>query len=316
MSFTEKDGWFMEINNQWKGIATSLKCQEILEDQKSKYQHIVVFRSETFGNVLLLDGVIQLTEKDECAYQEMISHPALFSHHNPERVLIVGGGDGGVLREVTKHSGIKEIVICEIDQMVIDFAKKYFPSVACSWDDPRVRLVCADASVFIKLEKNWNKFDVIICDSSDPVGPAQVLFEQPFYTAMHRALRPGGKVSTQAESMWLHLDLIKQLVVLANNIFENVGYLTTQIPTYPCGQIGLLQCSKANPDQSPTSFHDFKQPCRSPASDMVLKYYSPELHIAAYTLPVFIQKALVMAKQTGKEITAKGEKRKRDETNA
>lgn len=290
-----KDGWYHEVNEQWPGVACSLECEEILFDEKSQYQHVQVFKSTTFGNVLILDGVIQLTDRDEAAYQEMITHLPLFSHPNPKRVFIVGAGDGGVLREVVKHACVEEIVICEIDQMVIDCGKKYFPSVATAWDDKRVKLVCDDASKFIAADENKGMFDVIICDSSDPIGPAQALFEPPFYRAMNGALRAGGRISTQAESMWLHLDLIKSLVSATSLIFPQVHYATTQIPTYPCGQIGLLQLQKTGDDSTPTASPI--TPARKPEQGMNLRYYTTELHTASFTLPKFVVEAIEASKK-------------------
>lgn len=292
------NGWYHEVNSQWPGIACSLEVEEILHDEKSLYQHVQVFKSKSFGNVLILDGVIQITDRDEMAYQEMITHLPMFSHPNPKRVFIIGAGDGGVLREVVKHSCVEEIVICEIDQMVIDCGKKYFPTVATAWDDKRVKLVCDDASKFIELESNKNYFDVIICDSSDPVGPAQALFEPPFFKAMNAVLRPGGRISTQAESMWLHLPLIKSLVTSTSLIFPEVHYATTQIPTYPCGQIGLLQLQKEGDGSIKTSSP--LTPARTPDKDMDLKYYSAALHSAAFVLPQFAMNAIQEAREEAK----------------
>jgi spermidine synthase len=286
--------YFHEVNRQWKGIACSIECEEILFDEKSDYQHVQVFRSSTFGNVLILDGVIQLTTRDEMAYQEMITHLPLFAHPNPKRVCIVGAGDGGVLREVVKHEDVEEIIICEIDKMVIECGKKFFPSVSTAWDDPRVTFVCGDASQYIDTEENKERFDVIICDSSDPEGPAEVLFEPPFFRAMHQALRAGGRISTQAESMWLHLPLIQKLVAATSLIFPEVEYATTQIPTYPAGQIGLLQLQKAGDATTPTSSPIV--PARTPAVGMELSFYTPELHAASFVLPKFAVEAINQAK--------------------
>jgi len=287
------NGYFHEVNVQWPGIACSLEVEEVLHDEQSKYQHVQVFKSTTFGHVLVLDDVLQLTDRDECAYQEMITHLPLFSHPNPKRVFIVGAGDGAVLREVVKHACVEEIVICEIDQMVIDMGKKYFGTTP-GWEDKRVKLVCQDASKYIEQPENKEYFDVIICDTSDPIGPAQALFEPPFYKAMSGALRPGGRVCTQAESMWLHLDLIKTLVSSTSMIFPEVHYATTQIPTYPAGQIGLLQLQKAGNDEVPTASPI--TPARKPADDMKLSYYSTELHSAAFVLPKFVADAVKDAK--------------------
>jgi len=299
--------WYCEVNEQWPGIACSLQVEEILWDQKSKYQHVQVFKSKTFGNVLVLDGVIQITEKDESAYQEMLTHVPMFSHPNPEHVLIVGGGDGGIIREVAKHASVKSITICEIDQMVIDCGKKFFPSIANTWDDPRVTLVCGDAAVYMKTPEVKGKFDVIICDSSDPVGPAEALFELPFYKCMNDALRDGGKIGTQAESMWMHLDLIKRLITQVSAMFASCEYTTTQIPTYPCGQIGLLICSREDAN-APMTGKGCRTPVRPVPESMLplLKYYSTELHPAAFVLPAFVANAIEAARAQCKALMAAG----------
>ena len=195
---------------------------------------MLFFRSTNHGMVLVLDGVIQVTESDEFSYQEMIAHIPMFAHGNAEKVLVIGGGDGGVLREVRhgescddlrrftphqltlsrsqicKHQGVKEVVICEIDEDVISYSKKYLPSLACGYDDPRVTVKVMDGAEFMR--QNPGVFDVIITDSSDPIGPASVLFEAPFYRGMYDALADGGIICTQGECMWLHKDLIKPLV--------------------------------------------------------------------------------------------------------
>lgn len=241
-------GWFSEVNSQWPGQALSLEVSEVLWDKKSDYQHVQVFKNKVWGTVLVLDGVIQVTEKDEIAYHELITHIPLFSHKKPENVLVVGGGDGGSMREILKHPSVKKVVICEIDQMVIDVAKKYLPQLAVSYSDPRVTVVCQDAAKYMEQKDVLGTFDVIIADTSDPVGPAAALFEAPFYKCMYNALRPGGKVCTQAECIWLNLDLIQKLVYENMDLYANVEYATTQIPTYPCGQIGFLLCSKSEDD--------------------------------------------------------------------
>lgn len=278
------DGWFHERGELWKGQAMSLKVKKVLDHHRTDFQDLLVFESEHHGTVLVLDGVIQVTTRDEFSYQEMIAHIPLFAHPNPKKVLVIGGGDGGVLREVARHKGVEEIVECEIDEGVIIASKKHLPSLAKGYDDPRVSVQIMDGAKF--MEEHQDSFDVIITDSSDPIGPASVLFETPFYNAMYKSLRKGGIVCTQGECMWLHLDLIKPLVNSISQTFTTVEYAYTTIPTYPSGQIGFILATKgAKTCKVPTRAEDLDF-----QSD--LKYYTPELHKAAFVLPAFCQRAI------------------------
>jgi len=278
------DGWFHERGVLWPGQAMSLKVEEVLDHHRSEYQDVLVFKSAEYGTVLVLDGVIQVTERDEFSYQEMIAHLPLFAHPGPKRVLVIGGGDGGVLREIGRHPGVEEIVICEIDKDVIDVSKKYLPSLAKGYDDPRVKVYVMDGFKF--LSEHENTYDVIITDSSDPVGPASVLFETPFYDLMYKSLRDGGIVCTQGECIWLHLDLIRPLVQKISQTYSTVEYAYTTIPTYPSGQIGFIIATKN------------RGPCREAARDpdegmrKALRYYSAEMHGASFILPAFAKRAI------------------------
>jgi spermidine synthase len=198
--------------------------------------------------------------------------------------LVIGGGDGGVLREIAKHPSVEEIFICEIDKDVIDYSKKYLPSLAVGYEDPRVTVKIMDGAKF--MEENQASFDVIITDSSDPIGPASVLFETPFYNGMHAALREGGIVCTQGECMWLHVHLIKPLIDSIKQTYTNVTYAYTCIPTYPSGQIGFILASKGACDFKAKS---------EPADDVQagLNYYTPEMHNAAFVLPAFAKRAIL-----------------------
>ncbi|XP_065184239.1 spermidine synthase-like [Sycon ciliatum] len=282
-----RNGWFSEINNLWPGQAMSIEVEEVLHHERSDYQDVLVFKSKTYGNVLVLDGVIQLTERDEFSYQEMITHLPMFSHPNPQKVLIIGGGDGGVVREVLKHATVEQVVQCEIDKMVIDVSKKYLPSTASCYSNPKLYQHVGDGFAFMREHKN--EFDVIITDSSDPDGPAESLFEQPYYELMKAALRPNGIISTQGECMWLHLLLIKKMLQFNRGLFPTAEYGFTTIPTYPSGQIGFMLCS-CNPETK------FSEPARTitdaEADAMDLKYYSSAVHRAAFVLPRFVQKEL------------------------
>lgn len=274
-------GWFSEIGVMWPGQAMSIEVEDILFEGKSDYQNVVVFKSKNYGNVLALDGVIQCTERDEFSYQEMLTHIPMCAHPDPKKVLVIGGGDGGVLREVAKHACVEEIVICEIDKMVIDVSKKWLPHMAAGYDDPRVKVNIGDGCKF--LENSNNEYDVIIVDSSDPIGPAEVLFEKPFYVNMRKALREGGLISTQGECQWLHLELIERLLVQSRDLYKHAEYAFTTIPTYPCGQIGFCVCSLRN--ESPSV------PVREINTEQ-LKYYNAAVHRAAFVLPQFASKVL------------------------
>merc|ERR1712144_37652 len=215
---TIKDGWFREISDMWPGQAMTLKVKNVIHHEKSKYQDVLIFESTDYGTVLVLDNVIQCTERDEFAYQEMITHLAMNSHPNPKKVLVIGGGDGGVLREVIKHDCVEEAILCDIDEAVIRLSKKYLPGMAISYQHPKVKVHVGDGSKF--LDDYKNEFDVIITDSSDPEGPAESLFQKPYFELLHGALREGGIITTHAENPW------------------------TTTPTYPAGQIGFMVCCK------------------------------------------------------------------------
>ncbi|EYU25208.1 hypothetical protein ABFS82_06G022800 [Erythranthe guttata] len=302
---TVVSGWFSEhqsssdanltevyFNNpMWPGEAHSLKVEKVLFKEKSKYQEVMVFQSSAYGKVLVLDGIVQLTEKDECAYQEMITHLPLCSIQSPTNVLVVGGGDGGVLREICRHSSVKLIDICEIDQMVIDVSKKFFPELAMGFEDPRVHLHVGDAIDFLR-HAPQGKYDAVIVDSSDPVGPAQELVERPFFESIARALRPGGVLCNMAESMWLHTHLIQDMVSLCRQIFKgSVRYAWASVPTYPSGVIGFVLCST---EGFPSV--DFLHPI-NPIENLEdalhyrreLMFYNSEIHKAAFALPSFVK---------------------------
>lgn len=291
------DGWFTELGSMWPGQGLSLKVNEVLYQGRSDFQDVCVFESEAYGTVLVLDGVIQATDRDEFAYQELMAHLPLCALEDPARkALVVGGGDGGVLRELARHKSLEEIHIAEIDKMVIEVAKKYFPQMAVGFNDPRVKVNVCDGIKYVE-ESEPNTYDVIVVDSSDPVGPAEVLFEKPFFEAMHRALKPGGVICTQAESLWLHIDVIKALVAMCKEVFVggSVSYAYTTIPTYPSGQIGMLICSKAKEGAAPLDPRTPRQtvPVDSTVEGVPpLKYYNPNIHSASFVLPKFAQDAL------------------------
>ncbi|KAJ8486697.1 hypothetical protein OPV22_019182 [Ensete ventricosum] len=291
-SLSDNDGNFMYFNNpMWPGEAHSLKVEKILYQGKSEFQEILVFQSSMYGKVLVLDGIVQLTERDECAYQEMIAHLPLCSIPSPKTVLVIGGGDGGVLREIARHSSVEHIDICEIDKMVIDVCKQFFPDLSVGFDDPRVRLHVADGIKFLR-DAPEAMYDVIIVDSSDPIGPARELVEKPFFEMIARALKPGGVLCNQAESMWLHTHLIQDMLSICREIFKSVHYAWASVPTYPSGVIGFLLCSTNGP---PVHFLNPINPIdkqEALQSKRELRFYNSEMHKAAFVLPSFAKKEL------------------------
>lgn len=282
------DGWFMEKNKQWPGQANSLQVQKILLHKKTKFQDLLVFESSDWGKVLVLDGVIQLTERDECSYQEMMAHLPLFAHTNPKDVLVVGGGDGGVTREVCKHSCVERIVQYDIDAGVVDAAKEFFPTISHAYANPKVDLNIGDGLAFVEKAKDCS-FDVIIVDSSDPVGPAAKLFSKEFYENAHRILRPGGVICAQGECLWVHDDIIVAMKDYAS-CYASAEYASLQVPTYPSGQIGafLARRAFAEKDADPSC----RMPRRPVQADMELKYYTKDMHSAAFAIPAFLERKL------------------------
>jgi len=281
------NGWFMEKNKQWSGQAFSLEVEKVLEVKQSEFQDIMVFQSKNHGNVLVLDGVIQCTEFDEYCYQEMLAHLALNSHPNPEKVLIIGGGDGGIARECAKHPKVKSVTQCEIDGDVVALSKKYLPSMASGFDSPKMNLNIGDGFAF--MEKHQNEFDVVISDTSDPVGPAERLFSENYYKLVHAALKEDGILSVQGECMFLHANLIRNLLDFCNGLFAKAAYATSYVPTYPCGQIGYVLASK-------NAHTNFKTPAivfnEEEKESIGFRYYDEEIHENAFVLPRAFKKIL------------------------
>lgn len=210
----------------------------------------------------------------------MIAHLPLASHPNPVSVLVIGGGDGGVLREVLKHPSVKSAVLCDIDEAVPRVSKQFLPHMAAGFDDPRVTVHIGDGFKFLDDKKK--EFDVIITDSSDPVGPANSLFEKPYFQLLKESLKDGGSISTQGECIWLHLPLINDLMTMTRGLFPVAEFAYTSIPTYPSGTIGFVVCTL-----------DEKRDLRTPLRDVKnVRYWNKQVHKQAFTLPTFAQKVV------------------------
>ncbi|KAJ7945890.1 Spermidine synthase [Quillaja saponaria] len=283
-------GWFSEYCPVWPGQTHFLKVEKILFQGKSKFQSMMVFQSSAYGKVFVLDGALQLTEKDECSYQEMMTHLPLCSIPNPKKVLLIGGGDGGILREISRHSSVEQIDICEIDTMLIDVYKEFFPDIAVGYKDSRVTVHIVDGTVFLSSVPRGT-YDAIIVDCFDPIRPDHEVFESPFFELVSRALRPGGVICIQAESIWFRSLHIEELFIKCRQTFKgSVDYAWTIVPAYPSGVIGFLLCSTEGP------YIDFRNPInpigpegRYGVAKEPLKFYNSEVHSAAFCLPSFVK---------------------------
>ncbi|KAG5153734.1 hypothetical protein JHK82_011703 [Glycine max] len=284
-------GWYADVS--WPGEAHIYKMEKIIFQGKSEFQELLVFESSRHGKVAILDGYIQLTENDEFAYQEMLTHLALCSIPNPKKVLLVGGGDGGILREISRHSSVEHIDICEIDKMVIHVYKKFFPDIAVGYEDPRVHVHIRDGIAFINSVPEGT-YDVIILDAFQPMGPiAEVLADKCFLESVAKALRPGGVLSAPADSLWLKNFVVADTIANCKKIFKgSVNYAWTTVPTYASGVIGFMLCSTEGPPVN------FKHPTNklNPEQNGVAKgppkFYNPEIHAAAFCLPSFVDKVV------------------------
>ncbi|XP_020291288.1 spermidine synthase [Pseudomyrmex gracilis] len=284
---TMKKGWFSEINDLWPGVALSLEIKEVLHSERSKYQDILVVKTKSHGTALILDNVIQCTEKDEFSYHEMIAYLPLCSHPKPENVLIVGGGDGGAAREVAKHPEVKHITLVDIDDRVIEVCRQYFPHLSLGLNNPKVNVSPGDGFEF--LQHHQGEYDVIITDSSDPVGPAENLFKQQYYQLLKNALKPGGIIASQGGTVWESIDQVRSTLKHCKSVFPVATYAITAVPTYPTGQIGFILGSK----DSQTNFREpLKVFSEEDLDRMEMQYYNDKIHRAAFALPRIIEKTL------------------------
>jgi spermidine synthase len=264
---------------QTAGSGIFFTVSKVLYSGRSRFQTIEIILNRDYGRVLLLDGLVQTTERDEFYYHEMLVHPAMASHFKPEHVLIIGGGDGGALREVLRY-GVEKVWLVEIDGRVLEACRAHFPWLRAAFKDRRAELVVADGNVFI--DKTPQTFDVIIVDSSDPVGPSTVLHEEAFYRRLKSRLKPGGIVAAQAGSLLLHQESHARKSVFLKKIFRHSGLYLGPVPTYPVG----TWCYNFLSDRvNPLAIRKLRLP-------EGLKYFNADIHRAAFALPNFLMEKL------------------------
>jgi len=268
--------WLKEM--QLKDVAMTYKVKETLVTRKTEFQDLAIVDTESLGRMLVLDGIVQTTIKDEFVYHEMISHIPLFTHLNPKKVLVVGGGDGGVIREVLKHNSVTKVVLCEIDKAVIEECKKYLPEISCALEDPKCEIFIGDGIKYVKEHKN--EFDVIIVDSTDPFSIAEGLFGGNFYKDISESLTKDGIFIAQTETPFFLPETVKKVFSDAKNIFPITKLFMAGIPTYPGGYWSFTIGSKK---------YDPEKVDISAIPDINARYYTPELHKACFVLPKYIQ---------------------------
>lgn len=266
--------WITEYSTD--NLKLSMRVKSVLHTEKTPYQDILIADTYEYGRVLMLDGAYQLTEKDEFTYSEMMAHVPMCAHRNPEKVMIIGGGDGAIMREVLKHKCVKKCTLIDIDARVIECSKKYLPFAGCAFSDPRADVKCMDAMKYIR--ETDERYDVVIVDSTDPVEFAAGLFQSGFYADVKGVMNPDGMLSELTESPFTDTDLMTQAMREMRKVFPVVKMYWGAVPTYPGGMwtygVAALKdgCRPAAPlrEVEPT------------------KYYTKEIHRAAFELPPFL----------------------------
>ena len=251
-----------------------------LFSQETEFQRIDVFETPQYGRVLALGGVINTTEKDERGYHEMLVHVPLMAHPDPKDVLIIGGGDGGTLREVVRHTEVERAVMVEIDEVVVEACREHLPTIACAFEHPRAHLIIGDGLAHVR-DSAEGSYDVILVDSTDPVDAAVELFTPEFYAHCHRALKKGGILVPQSDSFTYYPERVDKIQRTLADLFDVCTLYTSHVPTYPSGLWSFTFASKGVEPWGDEERVD----TRYEAIEDGLCYYTPELHRAAFALP-------------------------------
>jgi spermidine synthase len=273
------DFWFCEKNTD--GYEVKWKINKILHREKTPYQELAVVETQEWGKALILDDALQVSEKDEFIYHEMIAHVPMYSHPHPQDVLIIGGGDGGTLREICRHNCLQSVDMVEIDARVVKTSRDYFPLIASAFDDPRLTLYSQDGVAFVKNPPR--KYDLVVVDSSDPVGPAQQLFTREFYANVYKCLKDDGMMVVQSESPLFYREVFSSVYRNIDSAFPRTQVYLACIPTYVSGPWSFTIGSKV---------YDPRQASGDRSTINDLKYYNDQVHAAAFALPGFIRDML------------------------
>ncbi len=273
-----------------KGYSQSMELKgKPLADERSRYQRIKIFDTVANGRVMTLDDIVQITTRDESAYAEMLTHLPLFEHGATERVMIVGGGDLSIADEALKHRNVKEVVLVDIDGRVIELCRKHFGEInARAFRDKRLSIEVADAFEFLGRKNARGRFDLIVGDRPDPIGPGKALFGETFYDRIRTALRPGGFATFQTGvpfyQPWEITDALKEL----SDFFPQSGLYLTVVPTYVGGYMALSWAGKGGPLGTPAGIKRAQAAFRK--SKIKTDYYNADIHAAAFVLPEWIRR--------------------------
>lgn len=275
------DTWFEELDAE-QNLGMKFRTTKHLFSKKSPFQQVDIYNTVTHGRLLAHDGLIMVTEKDEFIYHDMITHVPMMTHPNPEKVLIIGGGDGGTAREVLRYKSVKKCVMVEIDPVVIDASREWLPQTSCQFNNPKLEILIADGVDFMKTSKEI--FDVIIVDSSDPIGPATPLFNIDFYKDIYARLSDDGIVVSQCESPYYHKAMQKTLLGILKDLFPRVHLYTYTNLSYPGGYWAFSFASKTLCPLKDLKIERVKK------ENLEFQYYNENIHWGAFQLPSFMQK--------------------------
>ena len=284
----KRDVWFTDKD---ENLALSLRhTGELLYRAKSEFQTVQILNSYAYGKMLTIDNLVMTTEKDEFIYHEMISHIAMQTHPNPKKVLVIGGGDGGTIRELFRYDGVEKVVMVEIDGNVVEACKLHLPQIACEFNNPKLELHIADGIKYVAEAAN-DSFDVILVDGSDPAGPAEGLFSETFYKNVQRILKADGILALQSEGPHFHKKAFVELNHCLKGIFgaDRVNTYLAHIPTYPTGLWSFTCATKGNVHHL-NSLND--EAANAFSEKHNLKVYDAQVHRAAFVLTPFVRKML------------------------
>ncbi|KZM41616.1 spermidine synthase [Marinomonas sp. SBI22] len=270
------------------GYGQSFEVDEVLFEIDTDHQHLVIFNNSQFGRIMALDGVIQTTERDEFIYHEMMAHVPMFAHGNAKKVLIIGGGDGGMLREVLRHPGVEQVTQVEIDQAVVDMCTKYLPNhSAGAYEHEKTQVVIADGVDYVN--ETDEKYDVIISDCTDPIGPGEVLFSSRFYEGCKRCLTPGGVFVAQNGVSFMQIEEVTTTAQRLKPYFADQSFYSAAVPTYVGG---IMTFAWATDNQALRSLDAKTIRERFETAGFSTRFYTPEVHQASFALPQYVIDAI------------------------